>query len=40
MTEKNGGNTTGEVPCVGLCDCGTEQAVLVRWRGVGFSLLV
>jgi hypothetical protein len=40
MTEKNGGNTTGEVPCGGLCDCGTEQAVLVRWRGVGFSFLV
>ncbi len=39
MTEKNGGNTTGEVPCVGLCDCGTEQAVLVRWRGVGFFFL-
>ena len=30
MTGKNGGNTTGEVQCAGLCDCCTEQAVPVR----------
>ena len=28
MTEKNGGNNTGEVHCVGLCVSCTEQAVL------------
>ena len=33
MTEKNGGNTTGEVLWAALCDCSTEQAVPVRWLG-------
>jgi hypothetical protein len=33
MTKKIGGKTAGEVLCVGLCDCSTEQAVPVRWMG-------
>ena len=40
MTEKIGGKTAGEVLCVGLCDCSTEQAVPVRWMGGLIFLMV
>jgi len=39
MTEKNGGDNTGEVQGAASCISCTEQAVLVRRRGLVFFFL-